>query len=158
LRHFETDDFYWLPTNPRFQQSRPMPERLELLQQALAGAKGTGWALSGSLCGWGDPLIPQFSLVVFLTTATEVRLKRLHRRELSRYGAEAIAPGGQLHERHLEFVAWAARYDDGPAEIRSRAMHKAWLAGLPCPVLELDGSAGTNDLVSKVASALGAHP
>jgi len=36
--------------------------------------------LSGSLCGWGDPLIPEFELIVFLVVPTAVRLQRVRAR------------------------------------------------------------------------------
>ena len=100
-------------------QPRPVEARLALLRPALAGS--AAWVLSGSLCGWGDPLIPEFELVVFLVVPTEVRLARLRAREAARYGREAIAPGGALHGAHLEFLDWAGRYDTGDVEMRSRA-------------------------------------
>jgi hypothetical protein len=34
--------------------------------------------VSGSLCGWGDGVIPLFELVVFLWVPQEVRMVRLH--------------------------------------------------------------------------------
>ena len=68
-----------------------MPERLDRLAQALAGAPR--WVLSGSLTGWGDPLIPTFDLVVFLYVTPETRLARLLERERRRFGAD-IEPGG----------------------------------------------------------------
>ena len=40
LAHFDTDDFYWLPTDPPYQAARPMPDRLQRLEAALdAGAE-----------------------------------------------------------------------------------------------------------------------
>src|SRR5829696_7380488 len=45
-RHLDTDDHFWLPTDPPFQQQRPVPERLALLCAALAGS---GWVLSGAV-------------------------------------------------------------------------------------------------------------
>jgi adenylate kinase family enzyme len=63
-RHFDTDDFYWLPTNPPYQQKRTPADRQTLLAKALA--ERDSWVLSGSLCGWGDPFLSQFELVVFL--------------------------------------------------------------------------------------------
>jgi len=35
------------------------------------------WVLSGSLNGWGDPLISFFELVVFVYVPQEERIKRL---------------------------------------------------------------------------------
>ena len=136
-RHLDTDDFYWMPTDPPFQAVRPRAERLTRLEAALE--RWPTWVLSGSLCGWGDPLIPRFDLVVFLWVPTDVRMARLRAREQQRYGAEAIAPGGSLHRGHVEFMSWAAGYDDGGPGMRSRAMHEAWLAALPTPVVRLDG-------------------
>lgn len=133
----DTDDAYWLPTDPPYLRCRPVPDRLQLLEQWLDATPG--WALSGSLAGWGDPAIPRFSLVIFLLTPTVERMWRLHRRESLRFGA-AIEPGGAQHEEHLAFIDWAGRYDDPGFTGRSRHQHEAWLAALPCPVLRLDGT------------------
>ena len=62
--HFDSDDFYWLPTDPPFQTKRDMPERILLLQDSLSGNDDR--VLSGSLVGWGDPLISLFTAVVFI--------------------------------------------------------------------------------------------
>lgn len=150
-RHVDTDDFFWLPTAPPYQTIRPRAERLAMLQAALAGRDP--WCLSGSLTGWGDPLIASFDLVVFLTVPTEQRLARLAQREAARFGA-AIAPGGPMHDSHVEFLVWAGSYDDGDATQRSRLTHEAWLAKLACPVLRLDGRTPLNDLVGAVESAI----
>lgn len=136
-RHLDTDDFFWLPTDPPYQTPRPRETRLELLGTALAAAPA--WVLSGSLCGWGDPLIARFQLIVFLAVPTEVRRQRLRARELARYGREAIAPGGRLHATHVAFIEWAARYDHSDATERSRTLHDGWLAAMPVPVVRLEG-------------------
>jgi hypothetical protein len=119
-----------------------------MLEAAFAAAQG-GWVLSGSLDGWGDPLIPRFERVIFLTAPTELRLARLAERERRRYGP-AIDPGGPLHAHHLDFMAYAAGYDTGvfTGALRGRhlARHQAWLAALPCPVLRLDGAQPTETL------------
>jgi adenylate kinase family enzyme len=135
-RHLDTDDFFWVRTDPPYREKRPREERLALLRQALGE---TRWVLSGSLCGWGDPLIPEIELVVFLVVPTPVRLERLRVREIGRYGQHAIAPGGDRYAAHVEFLEWAGRYDTGGLEVRSRALHEAWLAKFPCEVVRLEG-------------------
>ena len=134
--HFDTDDYFWLPTVPKFEHIRDLPERQALLGGDLA--RHPGWVLSGSLCGWGDLFVPRFELVIFCAVPSEVRLARLRARERERYGDEAIAPGGRFHAKYDAFMTWAASYDDGPAVQRSRRMHETWLATLPCPVLRLE--------------------
>jgi adenylate kinase family enzyme len=147
VAHLDTDDFYWLPSDPPYQHKREIPARLQLLRAALSRARGR-WVLSGSLDGWGDPLVPLFDLVVFLLVPTDVRVRRLRERELVRYGQEALAPGGLLHEQHHAFLQWAAAYDDATQEGRSRPRHEAWLAGLPCPVLRVEGALSVEEMMS----------
>ena len=134
--HFDTDDFFWEPTDPPFQHPREREARLASLTAALD--THPRWVLSGSLCGWGDGLVPRFDLVVFLAVPTDVRLARLLERERRRFGAEALAPGGAMHAIHATFMTWAAGYDDGGEEMRSRRQHDAWLATLPCPCIRLE--------------------
>ena len=152
-RHLDTDDYYWLPTSPPFRETRPVDQRLALLRRAFA--ESSEWVLAGSLCGWGDPLVPEFQLAIFLAVPTPVRMARLARRERDRYGAEAIAPGGALHQAHEEFMDWAARYDTGGPEMRSQAMHEAWLAGIGCPVVRLAGDLPASEQLARIEAAAG---
>ena len=147
-RHLDTDDFYWLPTDTPYREKRPRGSRLALLRDALAASPR--WVLSGSLCGWGDPLIPEFELVVFLVVPSDVRLTRLRAREIARYGRDAIAPGGSRHQAYVEFLDWCAGYDGGGLDMRSRALHEAWLAALPGPVLRLEGDRPVGDQLRRV--------
>ena len=128
-----------------------------MVGQALDVAGG-GWVLSGSLDGWGDPLIPRFEQVVFLSAPTDVRLARLQVRERQRYG-DAIAPGGPLEAQHRDFLAFAEGYDTGVFTStlagRHRARHEAWLTSLRCPVLRLDGRTSTTELVDEILASRG---
>ena len=131
---------------------RGRAERQTLLEAALT--RHPAWVLSGSLCGWGDCFITRFDLVVFMWLAPAIRLARLRRREAKRFGPAAIAPGGPLHDKVESFLAWAARYDDGEAVERSRTLHEAWLARLPCPVVRLMTTATVDEHVAAVARQL----
>jgi hypothetical protein len=106
--------------------------------------------LSGSLEGWGNPIIPYFDLVVFLTTPTALRLQRLRAREATHFGADAVAAGGWRNQACEEFIEWASHYDDGSREGRNLTRHQAWLATLSCPVLRLDGSRPLSELIAEV--------
>jgi len=98
-RRLDTDDFFWVPTNPPYREKRPRDQRLALLREALLGS--APWVLSGSLCGWGDPLVLEFDLVVFLVVPTPVRLARLRAREIARYSHQAIAASTRLTSSSL---------------------------------------------------------
>ncbi len=133
--HLDTDSFFWLPTDPPFRDKRLVEERLALMRAAFAESGGR-WVLSGSLLTWGIGFASDFDLVVFLYVPPEVRMARTLARERERYG-DKILPGGEMHESHLAFLDWSRSYDlpEGPG--RSLTNHKAWLATLTCPVLEV---------------------
>jgi len=151
FRFLDTDDYYWLPAEPMYTLKRPIPERLALMERDLDEAEDA--ALSGSLVGWGDPLIPRFTLAVRLDTPTPVRMERLRQREYARYGA-CVLSGGDMYEQSQAFLDWAARYDDGVPPLRSRALHDLWQRQLPCPVLTLDGTRPVEELVAAVMEKL----
>lgn len=152
LVHMDTDDYFWLPTDPKFTTKRPADERLALMQRDIDAAE-KGVVISGSLTGWGDPLIPQFTLAVRMVTATEVRIERLRQREYAHFG-ERIREGGDMHQNHLDFLAWAAQYDAGNVTMRSKACHDEWQKALPCPVITLDGTEALSALTMKVQQAV----
>jgi adenylate kinase family enzyme len=146
----DVDHFYWALTEPPFVEKRPVAERLALLGEPLRDDK---WVLSGSLVGWGDPLIPLFDLIVFLRAPAEVRMARLRAREKARYG-DAIEPGGRMYETSQAFLRWASRYDEPHFEGRSLAVHERWLDRLKVPVVRLDGTKPTTEQVKAVMARL----
>ena len=149
--HLDTDAFFWMPTDPPFTTKRPAEDRLALLKAAMD--KADGWVNSGSLTGWGDPLIPSFDLVVLLYVPPDVRLARLRERESQRYGAD-ILPGGRMHQIHEEFIAWAQQYDDPAFSGRNLARHRQWLASLDRPTIEISGAPTLEDSVQRVLAAI----
>ncbi len=151
FRFMDTDDYYWLPAEPMYTLKRPIPERLALMVRDLDECSDA--VLSGSLAGWGDPLIPRFTLTVRLNTPTPVRMERLRRREYARYG-DRVLPGGDLYEQSQAFLAWAAQYDDGLPPLRSRALHDLWQQKLSCPRLTLDGTLPLDELAEAVLQKL----
>ncbi|MFZ2064145.1 MAG: hypothetical protein WAU82_24260 [Candidatus Binatus sp.] len=152
ISHHDTDDYFWRPTNPPYREMRDVGDRLRLMREVFLDR--SDWVLSGSLDGWGDPIIPQFDLVVFLYVPTPIRLERLRTREARRFGADAVAPGGSRHQAAVEFIEWASHYDDGTREGRNLARHEAWLATLSCRVLRLDGDRPLEDLVKEVCRTI----
>ncbi len=135
--HFDSDNYFWLPTKPPFTVKRPHDERVELLKNDIE--KAGKWILSGSNCGWGDFLMDIYDLVIFLYVPVDTRMKRLVRREMQRYPIESISTGGDMYGSHKAFIEWAAAYETGGMEMRSLALHNEWLKQLKCPVIRIEG-------------------
>ena len=145
--HIDTDDHFWVATDPPYRVKREIPERLARL--AAEQARTGRWVVSGTMDGWAEPALRDAQLIVFLRVPTQVRLERLRRREQARFG-DALLPGGAMYETHREFLEWAAHYDDGTLPGRSLPRHEEWLAGLSRPALRLDGTRPTEALVAAV--------
>lgn len=145
--HFDTDNYFWVKTEPPFTQKRDVKERVELLTHDLHSVDK--WVLSGSLCGWGDEFIPLFDLIIYLWIPEEIRIKRLLEREQQRYG-EDIKPGGLMYQSHIEFIEWASKYDLGDMNIRSKQLHYSWLKNLPCKVLKIEGAFEIEEKLVKI--------
>ncbi|PLP99770.1 AAA family ATPase [Cupriavidus pauculus] len=139
-RVLETDDFFWRPTEPPYQQKCDAGERAQALSSALHASGDT--VVAGALMGWGHDLEHAFDLVVFLYLPTDLRLTRLKAREEQRFGK--VDP---------EFLNWAAQYDAGTAEGRSLAGHRQWLGQRTCPVLRLEHDESVDDRLQQVLLA-----
>jgi protein-L-isoaspartate(D-aspartate) O-methyltransferase len=138
--HHDTDDYYWLPTDPPYQRPRDLLQRIRLMHEMFLPRDA--WVLSGGIDSWASQITPLVELVVFLRVPTEIRMLRLRDRETRR---GLIDP---------EFIEWASHYDDGTREGRSLPRHEAWLKTLSCPVLHLDGTLPIGELVERVLAAV----
>ena len=147
----ETDDAYWMPTDPPYRVKRPVAERLELLSRAL---DAPAWVLTGSADGWGDAILARAEGAVLVETPAELRLARLRARERARFGAR-IGEGGDMEAHHRAFLDWAAGYDDPAFPGRNRARHERGLAALGLPLLRLAGTRPPADLVAAVLAWAG---
>ena len=150
--HLDTDDYYWLPTDPPFREKRPAQERVALMRHDIDAAEHA--VISGSLVDWGDGLIPFFTLCVRTVVDPDIRLERLYQRELARFGAR-ILPGGDMHEENQEFLRWARGYDDGPLTTRSRARHDQWQQMLRCPCVTVNTTGSLEDALAIIRKAIG---
>lgn len=145
--HFDTDDYYWFTDDALpYRRKRNVEHRCKLLREDLAA--NNQWVLSGALCGWGDIFAPEFDLIIYLWLPVELRLERISLRETKRYGADRLAPGGDLHPVYQKFLTWAAAYDLDSGNLRSRAGEMQWMLQRSCPLIRLEGHTTTPDVLA----------
>ena len=138
---FDADDYFWVPTEPPYQQQRDPSARLSLLVADLAKAPQS--VVAGSVINWGADVEDSFSLIVFLTLPRELRLARLCEREVARFG-----------RADSKFLEWAAQYDDGSVDVNSRTGDERWLTKRSCLVLRVEGDIPVAERVARVVQAL----
>lgn len=154
IPHFDTDDYHWFTDDALPYRRRRNPDhRRQILTKDLDARES--WVLSGALCGWGDVFIPRFQTVIYCWLPADIRLARIQARELARYGAERLAPGGDLHIVFEKFCSWAVAYDEDSSNIRSRARELEWLGNLSCPVIRLEQEMPVEDLAEQVLAFTG---
>ena len=127
-QHFDSDDYFWIPTANPFTNERERNKCLDMMDKDLS--ENDKWILSGSLTNWGNILIPYFDLVVFVYVPAEIRMKRLEKREYERYA-------GNRYKESQEFLAWAAAYDEGSRNGRSLLKHEEWMKNINCSILKI---------------------
>jgi adenylate kinase family enzyme len=137
----DADTYFWLPTSPPFTRKREPQQRLAMIQHDLGAV--TDSVLAGSIVDWGAELEDSFGLIVFLTVPAAIRVARLRVREAQLLGHADPA-----------FLAWAAQYDEGRLEGRSRPKHEHWLAARRCPLLRIDGDIALEDSTARVIDAM----
>ena len=146
--HLDTDDYFWIT---KFTEQRPIPERKQTLSEDLLHYEK--WILSGAVCGWGDSFNSCFDLVIFLWVPPEIRIARLQKREVERYGKEARF-GGSKYGQSQVFLEWASLYDQAGIEVRSKILHEHWMAELSCPILRIEGDYSVEEQVAMVLDYL----
>jgi len=141
----DSDHYYWEPTNPPFEKPRSRDERIQLLEELVHTR--SKFIVSGSICGWGDILIPHLKTVLFLEAPTELRIERIIQREELRYSKENIMTGSIHHEKLQAFLDWSRAYETGDVS-RTRKLHETWLNNLEVSVYRIN----TNRTIMEVHS------
>ena len=148
FHYFDLDDYFWRwDTEIPFTVPCPREERIDKLMSDLA--KISGFVMSGSICGWDEPFIPLFDLAVFVTAPVNIRVERLHKRELIRFG-ERIQVAGDMYKEHKDFLEWARKYEMMEPPERCLKLHEQWAAALPCHLLRIDGASSVPENIEQI--------
>ncbi|XHR92884.1 AAA family ATPase [Mucilaginibacter sp. UC70_90] len=132
--YFDSDHYFWLPSDPPFTNRRPPEERNAMINSEMAGMQN--WILGGSVINWNNNW--QFDLSVFLYIPPAIRIRRLQERELERYG-DIIYTDRERNKLYNEFIEWARGYDELITNSRSLHSHKNWMNNIKTPLLVIEG-------------------
>lgn len=133
----DVDEYIWRKdTEIPFSIMYPRAEKIGRLMEAISTCDN--FVMAGSMDSFHEYFDPFFTLVVHLHTDAQVRLKRVHNRELDLFGAR-ILEGGDIYAEHQKFLNEIARYDYGIGSC-SLQQHELWIKSLKCKVIQLDGA------------------
>ncbi len=152
IPYFDSDHYFWEASNTPFTKRRKPIERNQLVQTALQQQED--WILGGSIVNWGAEVFPTFDLIVFLWIPSAIRMERLKKRELERYG-DIIFTDLERNRLFNEFIAWAKDYDeDTGIATRTLNAHQNWIAKQTIPVLTLKGDHSTTQRMEMIMAQL----
>lgn len=143
--YFDSDHYFWFPSNPPFINRRPPEERNAMINNEMAGREN--WILGGSVINWNNNW--QFDLSVFLYIPQAIRIRRLQEREFERYG-DIIYTDRERNKLYNEFIEWARGYDELITNSRSLHSHKNWMNNLKTPLLVIEGDTTVEERVEVV--------
>ena len=149
--HLDVDDYYWEQTTPPFQVKISSTQRNAALLRDFRNHKNV--IVSGSLVSWGAYWETAFDFAIFIYLPMEIRMKRLEKREIERYG-DLLFTDEATRENSKAFLDWAQRYDDENFKGRSKYIHEEWMKLLSCPVLKLMGELELKEQVDKILFAM----
>lgn len=151
--HLDVDEFYWVQTIVPYQIKIARSQRVNRLRKALEASENV--VVSGSLVNWGEYWSSAFDLGVLLYLPPDVRMERLRKREVMRYG-DQLQSDPDLKAQSEEFLNWAQQYDNPSFDGRNIAEHKKWAKSLNCHCLEI-GDLSNEQRISEVLKAMKLH-
>lgn len=133
----DIDDYIWRKdTEIPFSAMYPRAERISRLQEAIANCEH--FVMAGSMNSFHQHFDPYFELVVHLHAGAQLRVKRVHQRELGWFG-ERVLEGGDMFEEHQKMLSGIAGYEEGTGGCTLQK-HEDWIKSLTCKVIRLDGA------------------
>lgn len=133
---FDVDDYIWKKNTPKpYTQMYSKAEKISRLSCNIEPCEH--FVMAGSMSSFHQAFDNKFEMMVFLYAEPEIRLQRVHKRAMERFG-KRILEGGDLYESHRKFLESNRRYEtDGSPNLCEQ---KEWMKSLPCVKIELDGS------------------
>ena len=140
LGYFRIDvEDYYFPAEGAFNEAR---SRDEVEQLMLEDIEKNGNFVLSSVCADFASIEKYYCLIVYLEAPKEMRLDRIRKRSIDRFG-KRVLPGGDLYESEENFFAFAAKRT--PEKIEN------WLPKCTCPVLRIDSTKPVSELVGAIS-------
>lgn len=133
--YFDIDDYIWRKdTAQQYTMMYSREEKASRLMEDIT--KQDHFVMAGSMSSFHEPFDPLFDLAVHLTADTAIRVERVHKRAIERFG-NRVLEGGDIYENHRIFIDNVLRYDTDGSPNLSEQMR--WAESLSCEVLHLSG-------------------
>lgn len=143
FKHMDVEDYYFTRTDNPYASARTREEVEVLLFEDIK--HNPCFVFSAVNGNMNEEINSCYDLVVYLEVPLELRMKRIRQRAFDKFG-DRVLPGGDMYEQEEKFFEFA--------EKRSPEKIEAWLKGLVCRVVRLDGSKPIEDNIKVLIDLL----
>ena len=140
--HFIDHEYLFFPDGV-YAAPRSREEACCLLMQRVAAHPN--FVLACVKGNFGDALLPQLRLAVLVEVPRALRLQRVRKRSLGKFG-DRMLPGGDLHAQEAAFLQQVIARPEDYVE--------AWARTLHCPLLRVDGTRLVEETVARIKERL----
>ena len=127
---------YWKQnTDSPYTQMYTREEKISRLNTDIAPYEH--FVMAGSMSSFHYAFDDMFKMMVFLYVEPDIRIQRVHKRAIERFGRRVLE-GGDMYESHMKFLKDNRSYEeDGSPNMREQ---KEWMTNMSCVKIELDGA------------------
>ena len=144
-RFIDNEDLYFPKDDPSYLYARPRSgEEVRRRLEAMI-ADERRFVFAAVRGDYGDALTAALDCAVCIDAPKEVRLRRVRERSFRKFG-DRMLDGGDLAERENAFFRQVERRPEDYVE--------AWLRGIACPVLHVDGTRPAAETVEYIIRML----
>ncbi|GGH77935.1 adenylate kinase family enzyme [Pullulanibacillus pueri] len=151
IQWIDTDRYLW--KDDTFTENHPVEKRMELYQRDMRASPC--YVASGSVFSWYPKGFSDRDLLVFLTLDEAVRMERLRKREIERYGHHTMWLDANGHYTN-DFIEWCKTYltEKDPSASGTYAEQTYQIEHSKSPVLQLDSSKHVEELYTEILRQL----
>jgi adenylate kinase family enzyme/ADP-ribose pyrophosphatase YjhB (NUDIX family) len=147
FKHIDHEDYAFEKSEIPYTKPRAFEDCVNLMLADIKESRG--FVLSAVTGNFGSEIESMYGLAIYLQAPLDVRLKRIARRGINRYG-ERVGKGGDMYKGQNEFEEFVAK--------RPLSKTEEYAKTLNCPVIRADGLLNPAQTASGIAERFYTKP
>lgn len=120
--YFDVDDYIWKQnTDSPYTQMYTREEKISRLNTDIAPYEH--FVMAGSMSSFHYAFDDMFKMMVFLYVEPDIRIQRVHKRAIERFGRRVLE-GGDMYESHMKFYLCKEPTNFRLSDCKGRALRK----------------------------------
>lgn len=141
LKHMDIEDYVFAKSDIPYTNEHSREECISLMLDDIK--KYRKFVISAVTGDFGKEISQFYKLAVLISVPKEIRMERIKRREIERFG-DRVLKGGDMYEQRQKFHDF----------VTSRPLERIerWAETLTCPILRIDGTKDYRKTAADIAA------